>query len=122
LDLHPSQLVKARLEVGTKLLTRSIAILEEPQRLAHNLAGRLVLPARDLCGNEALKRRCQRDVHSAPILARVLLILQFFGNRSLPRAAPHVHDAHNIGFVINGKEDAVHVRPPPVAQDADGVV
>ena len=52
----------------------------------------------------------------------MLLAPQFFSNRLSPRAAPHVHNAHNTLLVIDREEDAVHVRLPPVAHHPDGVV
>jgi hypothetical protein len=33
-----------------------------------------------------------------------------------PRAAPYMHHAHDAGAVVDRKEDAVHVRLPPVAE------
>jgi hypothetical protein len=61
--LAPSHPVKARLHVGSKLLARLIAFLQESERLAHNFAGGLVQAALNLFVHESFELWRERDVH-----------------------------------------------------------
>ena len=58
-SLAPSQLVKARLHVGTKLLTRLITFLQESQRLADDFARGLVQAAVNLFDHESFELWCE---------------------------------------------------------------
>jgi hypothetical protein len=68
-SLAPSQLIKARLHVGTKLLPCLVAFLQKPERLTDNFAGGLVQTALDTFLHESFELWRQRDVHAdlAPI-------------------------------------------------------
>jgi hypothetical protein len=57
------QLIKTRLHVGTKLLTRLVAFFQEPECLTDNFAGSLVQTALDFLVHESLEFGRQRDVH-----------------------------------------------------------
>ena len=59
-----SQLIKPCLNVGTKLLARLVAFLQQSQSLADNFAGCLVQTALNLFVHESLELWRQRDVHA----------------------------------------------------------
>jgi hypothetical protein len=63
-SLAASELIKPGLHVGTKLLTRLVAILQKPQRLTDNFAGSLVQAALDLFVYQSFELWRQRNVHA----------------------------------------------------------
>lgn len=64
-SLTPSQTqIKAgKHHVRVKLLTRVVALLQEPERVFDNSAGSLVQTARDVLVCETFELRRQRNVH-----------------------------------------------------------
>ena len=54
--------------------------------------------------------------------APVSLALQFVKQRRSSRGSPHVYDVHEPGIVVDGEEDAIDVRLPPVTQYPDWLI
>lgn len=72
-------------------------------------------------GSRTLQEHAQ-GLRTPTSLRANLIALQFVRHGRVSCATPYMYHAHEPGGVIDGKEDAIDMRPPPVAQYPHGLI
>src|ERR1035437_8449082 len=73
-------MAKFPVESGNLYAARLIVLFQQPESLAHYLAGRVVAARVDLCDNKPFELRGKRDVHEGNLLLSMLTRMTIFVN------------------------------------------